>query len=98
MVDAHRFKDKQYTDIVLVPQPSDDINDSLNWPQWKKNLAFYSIIVFSALVGWVIGGPGVAIVLLMQDFDRDLNEVVDGVVSWCILTLGLGVYCPLTCI
>jgi hypothetical protein len=24
--------------IVLVPQPSDDPNDPLNWPQWKKHL------------------------------------------------------------
>lgn len=24
--------------IVLVPQPSDDPNDPLNWPQWKKHM------------------------------------------------------------
>ena len=23
--------------IVLVPQPSDDPNDPLNWPAWKKH-------------------------------------------------------------
>jgi hypothetical protein len=23
---------------VLSPQPSDDINDPLNWPMWKKEL------------------------------------------------------------
>lgn len=24
--------------IVLVPQPSDDPNDPLNWPQWRKHM------------------------------------------------------------
>ena len=27
--------------IVLVPQPSDDPNDPLNWPQWKKHTVFF---------------------------------------------------------
>ena len=26
--------------IVLAPQPSEDPNDPLNWPSWKKNLAY----------------------------------------------------------
>lgn len=24
--------------IILVPQPSDDPNDPLNWPLWKRDL------------------------------------------------------------
>lgn len=27
--------------IVLVPQPSDDPNDPLNWPKWKKHTVFF---------------------------------------------------------
>ena len=27
----------EHSHIVLVPQPSDDPNDPLNWPQWKKH-------------------------------------------------------------
>ena len=27
--------------IVLVPQPSDDPNDPLNWPKWKKHMVFF---------------------------------------------------------
>jgi hypothetical protein len=26
------------SDIVLSPQPSEDPNDPLNWPMWKKEL------------------------------------------------------------
>jgi len=25
-------------DIVLIPQPSSDLNDSLNWPLWQRDL------------------------------------------------------------
>lgn len=33
--------------IVLVPQPSDDPNDPLNWPKWKKHMVRRS---FSLLI------------------------------------------------
>ncbi|GME23754.1 Major facilitator superfamily [Neofusicoccum parvum] len=39
--------------IVLVPQPSDDPNDPLNWPLWKKDLTylivFLGTIIFAAV-------------------------------------------------
>lgn len=88
---AHQFKDKGNTDIVLIPQPSDDVNDPLNWPAWKKSLAFSTILVFTALVTWVIGGLGTAIVLLIEEFGKDLNDTATGLISWCVLTLGAGV-------
>ncbi len=28
----------KYAHIVLVPQPTDDPNDPLNWPQWRKHM------------------------------------------------------------
>ena len=50
----------------MIPQPSDDVNDPLNWPAWKKSLAFSTILVFTALVTWVIGGLGTAIISTPQ--------------------------------
>src|SRR5579859_524348 len=85
ILDAHRFKDKANTDIILIPQPSDNPNDPLNWPIWKKNAAFYSVIVFSALANWVIGGLGVGVVQVSIEFDRDIGNVVQDTISWCIL-------------
>jgi hypothetical protein len=35
--------------IILAPQPSEDPNDPLNWPSWKKNLA-YGITLFGAIL------------------------------------------------
>jgi hypothetical protein len=78
------------------------LNDPLNWPVWKKNVAFYSIIVFAALTNWVIGGLGVGVVQVTIEFNKDLSSVVQDTISWCILTLGCGVLplppvpCPMT--
>jgi hypothetical protein len=77
---------------VLVPQPSDDPNDPLNWPKWRKALAFLSLCCFAGLTNWVIAGIGSGILLIMEDYEIDLNTAVTGTISWCILTLGLGVH------
>jgi hypothetical protein len=58
---------------------------------WKKSVAFISIGMFSAVGGWAIGGIAPAILLLMNDFNTDLNATVDGALNWSILLLGVGV-------
>lgn len=75
----------------MIPQPSDDPNDPLNWPVWQKNAAFYSVIFFSALANWVISGLGVGIVQVSIEFNKDIGDVVQNTISWCVLTLGIGV-------
>ncbi|KAH8651840.1 major facilitator superfamily domain-containing protein [Tricladium varicosporioides] len=42
------------SDIILVPQPSDSPNDPLNWPKWKKNMAYFSIC-YSTMMGGSLG-------------------------------------------
>ncbi|TVY32122.1 putative MFS-type transporter [Lachnellula subtilissima] len=37
--------------VELVPRPSDSPLDPLNWPQWKKELAFGSLVLGSAVIG-----------------------------------------------
>ncbi|KAJ5093761.1 major facilitator superfamily domain-containing protein [Penicillium angulare] len=48
---SHEYDLKHRNSIVLVPQPSDDPNDPLNWPQHKKYtiLAILSVTAFSGL-------------------------------------------------
>lgn len=36
--------------IVLVPQPSNDPNDPLNWSATKRNVVFYTILMGTAFV------------------------------------------------
>jgi len=78
-------------DIVLIPQPSNDINDPLNWPKWKKIVAFVTICFFSFLAGWVLGGISIGIPSIMDEFGVDLNAAVNGLISWAVFTLGVGV-------
>jgi hypothetical protein len=91
-IETHRYKDKANTDIILIPQPSDDLNDPLNWPVWQKNAAFYSVIFFSALANWVVAGLAVGVVQVSIEFNRDIGSVVQDTISWCILTFGVGVF------
>jgi hypothetical protein len=41
--------------------------------------------------GWALAGPATAIPLFIKDFNSDLNSVVDAVINWPTLLLGLGV-------
>jgi len=42
--------------IILVPQPSEDPNDPLNWPQWEKELCL-ATIAFGSIVNAAVFGP-----------------------------------------
>ncbi|KAI0401023.1 hypothetical protein F4802DRAFT_445092 [Xylaria palmicola] len=37
--------------VELSPQPSEDPNDPLNWPLWKKNLNFIALLFMVAIAG-----------------------------------------------
>lgn len=36
--------------IIHLPVPTNDPNDPLNWPNWRKNLNFFFVFAFSAAV------------------------------------------------
>jgi hypothetical protein len=88
---SHSLKSKENSDIVLFPQPTDDPNDPLNWPRWKKNLALVTASYLSMAAGWYIGGLGPGVPLLIAEFGTDLNTTINGVINWAVLVLGLGV-------
>ncbi|UNI13500.1 hypothetical protein JDV02_000241 [Purpureocillium takamizusanense] len=41
----------RHSDVELVPQPSDDPKDPLNWPRWRKDLNLVSLLMTVGLVG-----------------------------------------------
>lgn len=63
--------------IVLVPQPSDDPNDPLNWSQTKKNLC-YAICSFGALLYAGTIGPltNAGLAVIAVDFDTTIGQIV----------------------
>src|SRR5215471_8268559 len=85
---THHLKSKENSDIVLLPQPTNDPNDPLNWSAWKKAVAILSILWFSGMGGWIVGGISPAIVIIGKEFDKDLTDTVKGVINWFVLLLG----------
>lgn len=65
----------KYADTVLVPQPSDDPNDPLNWPQWRKDLALAILMGITVIVGcvWIMLAPGQGV--LVKEFNVSMTEV-----------------------
>jgi MFS family permease len=76
--------------IVLVPQPSDDPNDPLNWPRWKKEMFTVSIIIGCGCVGAI--GPllGPALVPLAEEFDVPLQTFTLGFTGALLIALAFG--------
>jgi hypothetical protein len=92
MAETHRLKAKASTDIVLSPQPSDDPNDPLNWPAWKKSLAFLTIMLFTMLSTWSFGGISPGFLLILNEFGTDFNTIITSLIIWAVFTLGVGVF------
>ncbi|KAK3312437.1 major facilitator superfamily domain-containing protein [Apodospora peruviana] len=46
-----KYGQGKYRNVELVPQPSDDPDDPLNWPMWKKELNFFSLLLMVAMTG-----------------------------------------------
>lgn len=78
------------TSILLVPQPSNDPNDPLRWPQWKKYVIFINICMYSFLNNCFIGGISSAFFTLSQDYGKSISTI-SGLLVYPILVLGLGV-------
>jgi hypothetical protein len=46
------------------------------------------------LGSWIMGGVSLGIPGIIEEFDITLNQAIDGLISWVVLTLGLGVTAP----
>ncbi|KAI5118632.1 hypothetical protein M0805_006999 [Coniferiporia weirii] len=75
--------------IVLVPQPSDDPNDPLNWPQWKKHTVFFVLVYGTVICGAL--GPLVSadLVDMATEFDRSVQAISRALGSALVLALAI---------
>ncbi|KAK4251377.1 hypothetical protein C7999DRAFT_10875 [Corynascus novoguineensis] len=46
-----KYAQGKYGRVELVPQPSDDSDDPLNWPSWRKEVHFYSLLMLVSITG-----------------------------------------------
>ncbi|KAL2858566.1 major facilitator superfamily domain-containing protein [Aspergillus pseudoustus] len=87
-VGTHHFvKSSSHPDRVLVPQPSDDPHDPLNWSRLRKLvvISIATAVSFSQGLGPLALAP--MFPQLMESFDADLAAVVK-FTGVCILVLG----------
>ncbi|KAH6721652.1 serine/threonine kinase 16 [Leptodontidium sp. MPI-SDFR-AT-0119] len=63
--------------IVLSPQPSEDPNDPLNWPMWKKEL-IVAILCLGAMLNAGTNGPflNASYFVIAQQVNKPLTTVV----------------------
>jgi hypothetical protein len=55
--------------IILVPQPSDDPNDPLNWPLWKRDLITFILsitAIFATALGPILAANTVTLVISLR--------------------------------
>ncbi|THV50301.1 hypothetical protein BGAL_0156g00090 [Botrytis galanthina] len=82
------------TQLILVPKPSESPLDPLNWPRYKKELLF-ATIVFGACAAGSLGPvlvPGFTAVAILLDVHLADMALLNGSL---IMTLGVSAYlCP----
>jgi MFS family permease len=79
----------RYSHVYLIPQPSNDPNDPLNWPRWKKEACFWTLAFAATLDGALSPMVGPGYVLLSKQFGVSVDEVAS---SFGSILLGLGCF------
>ncbi|KAI0673992.1 MFS general substrate transporter [Trametes maxima] len=79
----------RHAHVVLIPQPSDDPRDPLNWPRWKKEACFWTLAFAASLDGALSPMVGPGYVLLSKQFNVSVDNVTS---SFGFILLGLGIF------
>ncbi|MCJ1455844.1 hypothetical protein MMC28_006201 [Mycoblastus sanguinarius] len=61
--------------IILVPQPSDDPNDPLNWPLWKRDVILVILSIISVIASTLSPLLAANTVTLSLLFSRDFTQM-----------------------
>ncbi|ELQ42331.1 hypothetical protein OOU_Y34scaffold00215g15 [Pyricularia oryzae Y34] len=69
-----RLRNDQTGEVILVPTPSNDPNDPLNWPQWYKNAVAALICCAMLMCNFLAAGPTIALVETAVDFFPDAAD------------------------
>lgn len=77
--------------IILVPQPSDDPNDPLNWPLWKRDLVTF-ILSLTAIFATSLGPILAANTLTLTfDFSVPFTKVAE-LTGWYLFGVGISAF------
>lgn len=76
--------------VVLVPQPSNDPNDPLNWGPVEKRAVLWTVAVASALVHTLGPVLGTSYMAVDKEFHQGIDRVVEAMSGNFALTAGIG--------
>jgi len=79
----------RHSHVVLIPQPSDDPRDPLNWPRWKKEACFWTLAFAASLDGALSPLASAGYVILSKQFEVSVDEIAS---SFGFILLGLGCF------
>ncbi|KAK4041390.1 major facilitator superfamily domain-containing protein [Parachaetomium inaequale] len=77
--------------IILVPQPSDDPNDPLNWPLWKRDLITFilsMVAIFATCLGPILAANTLTLTL---HYSVRFAKVAD-LTGWYLLGVGIAAF------
>ncbi|KAF9880023.1 hypothetical protein CkaCkLH20_02834 [Colletotrichum karsti] len=63
-----RLRDEATNEIILIPKPSADPSDPLNWPQWYKYYMAGLICVAMMMCNFLAAGPSIALLETALEF------------------------------
>ncbi|KAF2156808.1 MFS general substrate transporter [Myriangium duriaei CBS 260.36] len=81
-----RSKDK--TPVILVPQPSDDPHDPLNWPLWRRDLITLILSLLSVIASTLSPLLAANSLTLLLYFERDFTQIAL-LTGWHLLGVGV---------
>ncbi|RDB19503.1 Protein HOL1 [Hypsizygus marmoreus] len=79
----------RHAHVILIPQPSNDPKDPLNWSTWKKEACFWSLAFAASLDGALSPMVGPGYVLLSKQFGVSVDDVAS---SFGSILLGLACF------
>ncbi|PGH13366.1 hypothetical protein AJ80_06360 [Polytolypa hystricis UAMH7299] len=79
--------------VVLVPQPSDNVNDPYNWSDVKKNIIIWTLAFASGVT--ISLGPMIApgLTVAAETYKVSLDQVSTYLVGLFVLWTGAGTFC-----
>ncbi|PIL31061.1 MFS general substrate transporter [Ganoderma sinense ZZ0214-1] len=79
----------KYSHIVLIPQPSDDPRDPLNWPRWRKETCFWTLVFMTGLADTLLFLANPGYFLMAKQFSASVDEVAS---SFSATYLGVSIF------
>lgn len=88
-IDAPHSADANKRDVVLLPSPSEDPNDPLNWTRWRKILSTICMVAYTLTVSIAAAAISSILEPISKDTELTLGDLNAGT-GYLFLAFGWG--------